>query len=155
MELLTKLASTLQERGRFVWRKQRKGLLWPSIQWLCSGNWMNSAVLDGQELIYFKHYSKWWKTELFVRSKWRAFPNIKSNKHPGDKKGIFFFIFKRNNQLTDTERSVPGRNSKYKRKTEDLISLFLSIATQIFWVVIVILTSFDVKHLLISNGTEM
>jgi len=44
-----------------------------------------------------------------------------------------FSIFKRNNQLTATMRSVPGRNCKDKRKIQDiLISLFLSIITQLF-----------------------
>lgn len=84
---------------------------------------MSSAVLEGRELIYFKHDSEQWKTELFVRSKGRAFPNIDSNKQSGEKKGFFccsfFFppyLFKRNNQLTDTVGSLPGRKCKCRRK---------------------------------------
>lgn len=53
---------------------------------------MSSAVLQGPELIYFKHSRERQKTELFVQSKPRAFPNIKSNKQLGAKKGFFFFV---------------------------------------------------------------
>lgn len=64
--------------------------------------------------------------------------------------GLGFFVFRRNDQLTDTVRSAPGRNSKHKRKTEeDLISLSLFSATQILSLPL------EAKHLLIPSGTEM
>lgn len=68
----------------------------------------------------------------------------------------FFSVFKRNNQSTDTVRSIPGRNCKYKRKIQELlISLSLSLITQIFWAATVILTSFEAQRVLITSSVEM
>lgn len=124
---------------------------------------MSSAVLQGRELIYFKHDSEQWKTELFIHSEWRAFPNINSNKQSDEKKGFFFvvsffffsYLFKRNNQFTDTVRSLPGRKCKCRRKMQELlVSPSLSITTQI-WAVTVFLTSFEAQQVLILSGAKM